>query len=199
MKQMRHTTCRNKNNLTRVPLTARRQCFKEMQIFIPNGNRVCTEHLIKKQFFDDDLELIQIYSNTSFLTADEICLFKKKNSDLASETFLDKIKSSELSEKQLSSFTGLSTDQLQELRKLLVFMRSSDSRDVTQALVICLFKLRTGSSNNFISSIFDIENEIRVSHFCQSVINSFEKDILPKYFGVKSIKREDLIRDHTSI
>ena len=120
-------------------------------------------------------------------------------SDLTSKTFLDKIKSSELSEKQLFSFTGLSTDQLQELRKLLVPMRSSDSRDVTQALVICLFKLRTGSSNNFISSISEIENEIRVSHFRQSVINSFEKDVLPKYFGVKSIKREDLIRDHTSI
>lgn len=68
-----------------------------------------------------------------------------------------------------------------------------------QALVVCLFKLRTGSSNNFISSVFEIENEIKISDFCESVINSFERDILPKYFGIKSITREDLIRDHTSI
>lgn len=78
-------------------------------------------------------------------------------------------------------------------------MRSSNSRDVTQALIICLFKLRTGSSNNLISSIFDIENEIKVSDFCESVINSFQKDVLPKYFGLQSVTREDLVRDHTSI
>lgn len=119
--------------------------------------------------------------------------------DSALKTFLDKIQSSELSQKQLFAFTSLSSDQLQELRQLLVSMRSSESRDVMQALVICLFKLRTGSSNNFISSVFEIENEIKVSDFCESVINSFERDILPKYFGIKSIRREDLIRDHTSI
>lgn len=191
--------CRSKRNLTLVPLTARLQCFKVTKIFIPDGNRVCTEHLIKKRFFDDDLQLIRIYSKTSFLTSDEICLFLNKMSDSASESFFDKIKSSELSEKQLFSFTGLSTDQLQQLRKLLVSMRSSDCRDVTQALIIFLFKLRTGSSNNFISSVFEIENEIKVSDFCESVINSFENDVLPNYFGVNSIKREDLINNHTSI
>lgn len=190
--------CKNKNKLTQVPLTARLQCFKQMRIFIPHGNRVCSEHLINKRFFDDDLKLVQVYSKTSSLTSDEICLFLQKITDSASETLLDKIKSSELSEKQLFSFTGLSSDQLQHLSKLLVSMRSSNSRDVTQALVICLFKLRTGSSNNFISSVFEIENEIKISDFCESVINSFEKDVLPKYFGVKSIHREELIRDHTS-
>ena len=191
--------CRNKKNLTLVPLNARLQCFKEMRIFIPDGNRVCSEHLIRKRFFEDDLKLITVYSHTSFLTADEICLFLNKMTDSSSKSFLDKIQSSELSEKQLLAFTSLTSDQLQELRKLLVSMRSSESRDVMQALVVCLFKLRTGSSNNFISSVFEIENEIKVSDFCESVINSFEKDILPKYFGVKSIKREDLIREHTSI
>lgn len=99
--------CKNKNSLTVVPLNARLQCFKQMKIFIPDGNRVCSEHLIKKRFFDDDLKLIQIYSNTSFLTSDEICLFLNNISDLASKTLFDKIKSSELSEKQLISFTGL--------------------------------------------------------------------------------------------
>lgn len=191
--------CKDTNKLILVPLNARLQCFNELKIFIPDGNRVCSKHLIKKRFFQDELKLIQVYCNTSFLTADEICLFLYEISNITSQTFLDKIKSSELSEKQLFSFTSLSDNQLQELSKLLVSMRSSHSRDVTQALVIFLFKLRTGSSNNFISSIFGIDNEIKVSDFCKSVINSFEKDILPIFFGVKSISREELIRDHTSI
>ena len=191
--------CRNKNNLIRVPLNGRLQCFNKRRIFIPIGNRVCSEHLIKKRFFDDDLQLIEVYSNTSFLTAEEICLFLNKISDSASQTFLDKIKSAELTEKQLFSFTGLSNDQLQDLKELLVSMRSSHSRNVTQALVIFLFKLRTGSSNDFISSVFGIDNPIKVSDFCESVINSFEKNVLPKFFGIKSIAREELISNHTPI
>ena len=191
--------CRNKNNLIRVPLNARLQCINERRIFIPNSNRVCSEHLIKKLFFDDDLQLIEVYSNTSFLTAEEICLFLNKISDSFSQTFLDKIKSAELTEKQLFSFTGLSNNQLQDLKELLVSMRSSHSRNVTQALVIFLFKLRTGSFNDFILSVFGIDNPIKVSDFCESVINSFEKNVLPKFFGIKSIARENLISNHTPI
>lgn len=58
-----HISCcisRNKNNLTLVLLNARLQCFKDMKIFIPDGNRVCSEHLIRKRFFDDDLKLITV-------------------------------------------------------------------------------------------------------------------------------------------
>lgn len=190
--------CKRKNDLTTVPMSARLQCFNKLKIFIPNGNRVCSEHLIKQKIFEDDLKQIEVHHNVSYLTAEEICTFLSNISDLSSQSVFDKVKSAELTEKQIYSFTGLTYDKLQELTSLLVSMRKSHSRDINQAVVIFLFKLRTGASNDLISSIFDIENPIKISDFCESVINSFEKDILPSQFGVKSVVREDLIRKHTS-
>lgn len=56
------------------------------------------------------------------MTADEISLFLTKISDFTLNTFLDKIKWSEPSDKQLLSFTDLTNNLLKELRQLLIFM-----------------------------------------------------------------------------
>lgn len=64
----------------------------------------------KKKIFEDDLKMIQVHSNTSSLTANEICLFLRKLSDSVSSTFLDRIQSNELSDKQLFSFTSFNND-----------------------------------------------------------------------------------------
>lgn len=190
--------CKARHDLKVVPLTARIQCFNKLRIFIPKENRVCSEHLINNRFFEDDMQQLEVYSNTSFLTSDEITSFLTKLSDSTGQTFLDRIKSSELSEKQIFTFTSLKKHHLLDLKSLLTSMRGSHSRNIMQALVVCLFKLRTGSSNNLIASIFEIENEIKVSDICESVVNSFERDILPSNFGVNSLVREDLIQNQTS-
>lgn len=182
-----------------VPLDARLQCFNKLKIFIPSKNRVCQKHLIRKKFFEDDLRLVEVHSNTSHLTAKEISLFLSKTSDLASVTFMDKITSYGLSDEQIKSFTGFSYNNLNKLSSMLKSMRNSDNRMKIQALVIFLFKLRTGASNNLISNVFQIDREQSVSDFCNSVLNSFEKDILPLSFGIKSYTREYLIKNHTSI
>lgn len=74
-------------------------------------------------------------------------------------------------------------------------MRNTDTRNVT-AIVVFLFKLRTGNSNK-ICSVLGLEREQLVSDFSDSVIKSFEKDILPKYFGIDAISR-DTILNHSS-
>ena len=77
-------------------------------------------------------------------------------------------------------------------------MRNSEIRNVTQALVTFLFKLRSGNSNSLISAILGLRNEQQVSEYCKSVINSFEKDILPQHFGFAAISRDQLINCETS-
>ncbi|KYN04658.1 hypothetical protein ALC62_04469 [Cyphomyrmex costatus] len=59
-------------------------------------------------------------------------------------------------------------------------------------------KLRTGNSNKMIASILQLENEQSVSDYSASIIKSFENDILPFYFGLHVLNRDDLIQNHTT-
>jgi len=104
-----------------------------------------------------------------------------------------------LSEEQIAVFTGLTWENIIQLRDMMISMRNSENRNVTQALVVFLFKLRSGNSNKLIASILQLEYEQQVSNFCESVIKFFEKDILPLHFGVQACSRDDLIHNQISV
>ena len=70
-------------------------------------------------------------------------------------------------------------------------MRNVEGRSAAQALVIFLFKLRTGNSNEVISAVFGLANPQHVSEITTSVVNSFEKDVLPNEFGYSARTREE--------
>ncbi|GBP36044.1 hypothetical protein EVAR_29174_1 [Eumeta japonica] len=57
---------------------------------------------------------------------------------------------------------------------------------------------QTGNSNSIAASIFDIKYDQQVSDYCDLVLKSFNKDVLPYHFGVQVCSREDLIANHTS-
>ena len=85
-------------------------------------------------------------------------------------TLLDKIGEFSLSEKQVKVFSGLSLENLLEIKEMMTFMRNSQSRSVIQAIVVFLFKLRTENSNEMLSSILNIENEQINSDYSASVV-----------------------------
>ena len=98
----------------------------------------------------------------------------------------------------LKVLTGLSWKNVTELRQLLTSMRNTDTRTISQALIVFLFKARTGNSNKVIASVLGLLYEQRVSTFSNEILKSFEKDILP-FFGLISISPEDLISNTISI
>ena len=108
-------------------------------------------------------------------------------------SLFDKIGEYSLPEKDLEVFTGLKWEQLNSLNDMLISLRNSQSCSAIQALVVFLFKLRSGNS-----SILQLENEHNVSDYCDSVMRSFEADVLPHCFGLYSLNRDDLIRNHTT-
>ena len=69
-------------------------------------------------------------------------------------TLFDKIGECSLLEKEIEVFTGLTWDQLNDLKDKMISLRNSSCRSVIQALVLFLFKLCTGNSNKIISSVF---------------------------------------------
>lgn len=191
--------CRNTTSslCINVPIEARLQCFSKRKIFIPHGNRACSNHFIHKRFYEEDLAMIECYSNTSFIYQEELTLFLEKMADSTDNALFGQI-GSLLSDERIKVLTGFSYEQLNEISDLLISMRNSDQRSKLQALIIFMFKLRTGNSNAVIASIFNLDREQIVSDFSTSVQTAFEKDILPTRFGPNSISRNDLIQNHTA-
>lgn len=190
--------CSSKKDLRVIPEETRIQCYIKTQIYIPSGNRCCRAHFLKNRIYEEDLVLLKAYSNTTSLTASELSKIMGTLSVRCDSTLLDKVGEYTLSEKQLKVFTGLNWEQLNELKDMLTSLRNSQSRSVIQALVVFLLKLRSGNSNAMIASILQLKNEHEVSDYSNSVMKSFENDVLPFRFGINSVSRDELIQNHTT-
>lgn len=190
--------CSSKSNIKTIPKEARYQAFIKRRIFIPNGDRCCSQHLIKNKFFEDELSRLRIHSNYSVLSAKEVSTFLDLLSEKVEATLFKQIGDSTMPEEKLKVYTGLSWENIMELSNLLTSFKFSSSRNVIQALVIFLMKLRLGISNKMISSILQLEREQQVSDYCKQIIRSFEEDILPFHFGINSVSRQQLIQNHTT-
>lgn len=83
----------------------------------------------------------------------------------------------------LKAKIGLTWENNKAQKELMVSLKNWSTRNVTVAIVIFLFKLRTGNSNAVIASAFGFEREQLISDVCDSKMSSFEKDILPVPFG----------------
>ncbi|XP_074099024.1 uncharacterized protein LOC141527435 [Cotesia typhae] len=185
--------CGSSTNIMIVPFEARKQVFSKRRLFIPQGNRCCKDHIIKKRFYNEDINTFRIYSNTSVFEVNDLEKLLGQLAIGTDSSIIDKIGDHSFSEKQLEVFTGLSWDELIKLSEMLTSMRKSVNHNVFQALAVFLFKLRTGNSNAVISSIFGLARDQMVSDYCDEVISSFEKDVLPHCFGIHAISREILL------
>ncbi|KAK0169301.1 hypothetical protein PV328_012231, partial [Microctonus aethiopoides] len=185
--------CGSLQNKAVIPFEARQQVFSTRRIFIPDGNRCCKDHLIKRRFYDEDIYKLRIHSNSSVIEVRDLEKLLGQLAISSDSSIIDQIGNHSFSEEQLEIFTGLTWEKLIKLREMLISMKNSTNRNVTQALVIFLFKLRTGNSNAVISSIFGLVREQMVSDYCNEVMSSFEKDVFPLYFGIDAVSREKLL------
>lgn len=191
--------CGSKNEMMVIPFEARIQVFVKRKIFIPRYNRCCKHHLIKKRFYEEDIFSLRIYSNTSTFEVSDLENLMKQLSVSSDSVLLDKIGDYSFPEERLKVLTGLTWENLTKLRTMMTSMRNSETRDVIQAIVVFLFKLRTGNSNAVISSVLGLQREQLVSDYVQSVMKSFEQDVLPKYFGINASSRQNILNHSSEI
>lgn len=255
--------CNSKKNISVVPCEARQQAFVKRRIFIPKGNRCCSKHLIKRRFYENDLNELRIFSHESVIEVNELQKLIEHLTINCDSSLKDHIGKFTLSDERLKVFTGIkhftilqivtrfiivktaskklffylikqrkfvyyhvskytflltndfkclfclnkrsnnmflgfTWENILELQEMLTSMRNSHTRNITQCLVTFLFRLRTGNSNAMIAAILGLENEQKVSEYCDSVVRSFEKDVLPNNFGFRAKTREDILQNETS-
>lgn len=186
--------CHSETDLQRVSLETRCLVYKSTNIYIPEGNRCCRSHVIGNYLFEDVLSQLRVVSSTSNITDKELSSFLRSLSGQVNISLFNNISGSGICDTQLQVFTGLTSDNINELTVLLTSMRNTSARSIKQALIISLFKLRTGNSNKVIASIFGIKHEQQVSNMWMDILRSFENDI---EFGYISTTREELLANTT--
>ena len=133
-------------------------------------------------------------SDLNCITANDLTKLLESLSISSERQITDYVADFTLPEEKLHIFTGLYWNQIIELREMMTSLRDSANRTVTQALVVFLLKLRSGNSNEMIAAILGLENAQQVSKFSDSILNSFEVDVLPTRFGLQAMNRDNLIK-----
>ncbi|XP_058806333.1 uncharacterized protein LOC131672854 [Phymastichus coffea] len=190
--------CKETKDLQDVPFDARIYVFTKRRIFIPRRNRCCKKHLIKKRFYNEDLSIITCASSECEIESKELPRFLEALSDSSNSSLHDKIGEYAISEERIKALTGYTWKNIITLKEMMITMRSSGNRNVTQALVIFLIKLRTGNSDLCISAILEIEEKV-VQQSISAVLKCFEEEVLPKNFGYGAYSREFLLTQTSPI
>lgn len=154
--------------------------------------------MIGNHFFEDELNAMRIHARESDIAVSEVKKFLEQLSTDLDKRLIDKIGSMKMSDERVKSLTGLDWAAIQELRGLMSTMRDSENRNVLQALIIFLFKMRTGNSDLTIASIMEVTEKV-VNNSVHSVLSCFETEVLPKYFGIKAFSREFLIEQRAPL
>ncbi|KAI4476882.1 hypothetical protein M0804_013209 [Polistes exclamans] len=125
------------------------------------------------KILDKEDNWLKVFSNWSILRSSELTQLMENLVVNCDSTLLDKMDDFRISDEQLYIFTGLRRENIIEVRDLLITMRNTDSRTVNQALIVFLFKLRTGNSNKLISATLQLPNEQLVSKYCKQLERFF--------------------------
>ena len=188
-----------RNNLVTVPWDARLQAFKEKKIFIPPKNVCCRNHLIKNRFYVNELELFRIVSSTSNVSLLELNKMLDTMVEQVNRNLMGELGDFNFPEKRLKALTGFSWEQVLEIQSMLTSMRSLNVRSVIQGILVFLFKIRSGNSNEVIASILGMEYSQQISNIFDSVLDSFDKDVISTKFGLKNLTRADLLNENSNI
>ena len=142
--------CGVTKNIVNVPAETRKQVFIMRRLYVPKGNRCCPGHLLKNRLFQEDVLNLKIHSNNSIIDTKELRNYFEYLSVNNNSNIKDTIGDFTLPEERLKVFTGLTWENLIKLREMMTSLRNSEQRYVTQAIVVFLFKLRTGYSCCFL-------------------------------------------------
>ena len=64
--------CGSTKSIINAPSEARKQAFVLRRLYIPNGNRCCPTHLIKKRLYAEHLSNLRVHSNSTLIEINEL-------------------------------------------------------------------------------------------------------------------------------
>lgn len=166
-----------------VPTWLRVKLFTDHKFYVPMNCRICTFHLQN----DDWQQLADItqpiHSFTSEHIEDFASFVNEKNSTLDFNNI------EEMSEDLVHYWIGLTKNQFRQL--ILDTPRIRNMHKGTLALAAYLVKLRTGDSDERISTLFNVPRTT-LMRLMNKARNILKEDFLPRNLGINNITRAEI-------
>ncbi|CAM4809495.1 unnamed protein product [Rotaria magnacalcarata] len=160
--------------------------FFSRNIWIPEGVRCCSGHLINNLLSKE--------------AVDQIKPFSIRYQELSSSDFRCFDDPRDLNDDEYCLLTSLSRDNFNDFVQIISSstIRPSCNRSIRTAVGIYLCKLRLGISNRLLACIFQIADKQTVSRIINSARQAIVKSFVLGNLGFGHVTREDVIGRHTT-
>ena len=177
--------------------------FFTRNVWIPEGARCCSNHLINRQLTTDAMNQIKPLSirqqelnssDVQLLLSKAQMLFENGNKRFNFDDTRD------LTDDEFRLLTSLSRNDFNDLVNIASSssIRNSSNRSIRTAIGIYLCKLHLGLSNRLLACMFRLPDKKSVSRIIDSARQAILKSFVPYNLGFGHIKRQDVIDHHTT-
>ncbi|CAF3845452.1 unnamed protein product [Rotaria sp. Silwood1] len=177
--------------------------FFTRNIWIPEGARCCSDHLVNHQLKQEAIDQIKPVSirQEELNSADVQLLLNKSQVILENQNkkfnFDDLLG---LTDDEYRLLTSLSKDDFNKFVKTVSSsgIRNSSNRSIRTAIGIYLCKIRLGLSNRLLACMFQLPDKKTVFRIIDSARQAILKSFVPYNLGFEHITRHDVINHHTT-
>ena len=177
--------------------------FFSRNIWIPEGARCCSDHLIGDQLSQESIDAIKPFAirHQQLNSCDvQLRLSKAQNLFKNEKKRFSFDDPRDLNDDEYRLLTSLSRNDFNELVEIISSsgIRNSCNRSIRTAIGIYLCKLRLGLSNRLLACMFQLPNKRTVSRIIDSARQAISKDFVPSNLGFGHVTRQDVIDHHTT-
>ena len=176
--------------------------FFTRNVWIPEGARCCSHHIIGRRLSKEAADLIKPLSirYQEWSSSQMETLLKKFRVLFNGRKRFDFDDPWDFSDQICSTLTSLSTDEFNQLVEIVSSSsnaRNSCQRSIRTAIGIYLCKLRLGLSNRLLSIMLDVPDKRTVSRIINSARQALKISFTPFNLGFGHVSRECIIERHT--
>ena len=188
--------------LRSISLDDRNLVLLKKNVFIPEGARCCSKHMVDDRLKMDAMDTLRPFSvqDKQFNSTDIQLIISKWQMLFEQQRRFDFDNREVLSDDEYRIFTSLSKTQFDDLVCQISesTIRNSSNRSIRTALAILLCKLRLGLSNSLLAVLFQLPDKRAVSRSLESARNALMSEFVPNNLGFNHITRRKIIHQHTS-
>lgn len=173
----------NAEERLRIPLWLRVHIFIEYNYYVPQQCRICAFHLRNDNFdiLRDDMQSIQYFTANHI---QDFASFVKER-----KLTLDFVNIQQMSDDSVHYWTGLTKRQFLQLKEDV--QQINIMRNGTLALAAYLMKIRTGDSNERISTLLNVPRTTLI-RLLNKVRGILTQDFVPRNLGINHITRDQI-------
>ena len=186
-----------------VPQNLRTNVFLRHNILVTSESRCCPSH------FNNNLDNFDPAVMQELKTVDHVYLNRTTILELLSKVRQVALNSSSkrmtfdnlesYTDDNLINMTGLNKEQLLDLYKYVQpHIRNTPARTSLTTLGLFLFKMKSGLSNKFLSTLFGMSKS-SIRRAVHSVRQVLMLEFVPSFLGFTHVSREEILNKHTRV